>query len=190
MSFLPPDIVVPIAGQKSHRVCQGPDDVPHPRPASDTNHHGQGNGQLLVRAAAIVSISMHRCMTGFGVGKGESVFAPVEPWEPGNVLTDELTQVAIFFLNPSYRLYKQYEQFLAVEITGKINGAVGNWNAHIVAYKSMKKLGVGGGRMAASPKANTHECPLTVSPACDTCMGKVPTGGPCPKSSSLALVSP
>jgi adenylosuccinate lyase len=35
-----------------------------------------------------------------------------------------------------YRLQKQSESFAAVEICGKINGAVGNFNAHAVAYPS------------------------------------------------------
>ena len=36
--------------------------------------------------------------------------------------------------NVSYRLRRQYDQLAAVEILGKINGAVGNFNAHVVAY--------------------------------------------------------
>lgn len=36
--------------------------------------------------------------------------------------------------NICYRLARQRDQFTHVEIMGKINGAVGNWNAHIVTY--------------------------------------------------------
>ncbi|CAH0533358.1 Adenylosuccinate lyase [Vibrio stylophorae] len=36
--------------------------------------------------------------------------------------------------NVAYRMERQYKQILAVEILGKINGAVGNYNAHISAY--------------------------------------------------------
>ncbi len=36
--------------------------------------------------------------------------------------------------NTATRLQRQKEQFAAVEITGKINGAVGNYNAHFAAY--------------------------------------------------------
>ena len=36
--------------------------------------------------------------------------------------------------NVAYRLERQYKQIMAVEILGKINGAVGNYNAHISAY--------------------------------------------------------
>lgn len=36
--------------------------------------------------------------------------------------------------NVAYRLMRQRDQFNSVEILGKINGAVGNWNAHIVTY--------------------------------------------------------
>ncbi|MDD2344101.1 MAG: adenylosuccinate lyase, partial [Tolumonas sp.] len=36
--------------------------------------------------------------------------------------------------NVAYRLERQYKQIMAVEFLGKINGAVGNYNAHISAY--------------------------------------------------------
>lgn len=36
--------------------------------------------------------------------------------------------------NVAYRMDRQYRQLSQVEILGKINGAVGNYNAHIVAY--------------------------------------------------------
>ncbi|MDR0806972.1 MAG: adenylosuccinate lyase [Enterobacteriaceae bacterium] len=36
--------------------------------------------------------------------------------------------------NVAYRMERQYRQLTQVEILGKINGAVGNYNAHIVAY--------------------------------------------------------
>lgn len=36
--------------------------------------------------------------------------------------------------NVAYRLRRQYRQLEQVEILGKINGAVGNYNAHMVAY--------------------------------------------------------
>ena len=36
--------------------------------------------------------------------------------------------------NVAYRLQRQREQFAAVAILGKINGAVGNYNAHLAAY--------------------------------------------------------
>ncbi|WP_144395554.1 adenylosuccinate lyase [Pleionea sediminis] len=35
------------------------------------------------------------------------------------------------------RLQRQHEQFKSVEILGKINGAVGNFNAHLVAYPNV-----------------------------------------------------
>ncbi len=38
------------------------------------------------------------------------------------------------FANVAYRMERQYRQLGQVEILGKINGAVGNYNAHIVAY--------------------------------------------------------
>ncbi len=36
-----------------------------------------------------------------------------------------------------YRLERQRRQFAAVELLGKINGAVGNYNAHLVAYPAV-----------------------------------------------------
>lgn len=36
--------------------------------------------------------------------------------------------------NVAYRLERQYRQLEQIEILGKINGAVGNYNAHMVAY--------------------------------------------------------
>ncbi|NIG62160.1 MAG: adenylosuccinate lyase [Serratia symbiotica] len=38
------------------------------------------------------------------------------------------------FANVAYRMERQFSQLAHVEIMGKINGAVGNYNAHIVAY--------------------------------------------------------
>ncbi len=36
--------------------------------------------------------------------------------------------------NVAYRLARQIKQFNKVELLGKINGAVGNYNAHYSAY--------------------------------------------------------
>jgi adenylosuccinate lyase len=36
-----------------------------------------------------------------------------------------------------HRLLRQRQQFLAVELLGKINGAVGNFNAHMVVYPNV-----------------------------------------------------
>jgi len=44
------------------------------------------------------------------------------------------TTVGKEFANVAYRLQRQKDQFAAVELMGKINGAVGNYNAHAVAY--------------------------------------------------------
>ncbi|MCU1787824.1 adenylosuccinate lyase [Pectobacterium polaris] len=38
------------------------------------------------------------------------------------------------FANVAYRMDRQYRQLQQVEILGKINGAVGNYNAHLAAY--------------------------------------------------------
>ncbi|MCU7835524.1 MAG: adenylosuccinate lyase [gamma proteobacterium symbiont of Taylorina sp.] len=39
--------------------------------------------------------------------------------------------------NIAYRLKRQYKQFKNVQIMGKINGAVGNYNAHLSAYPEL-----------------------------------------------------
>lgn len=39
--------------------------------------------------------------------------------------------------NVAYRLHRQVQQFKAVELLGKINGAVGNYNAHLSAYPTI-----------------------------------------------------
>ncbi|STZ08704.1 Adenylosuccinate lyase [Moraxella caprae] len=39
--------------------------------------------------------------------------------------------------NVAYRLYRQLKQFKNVELLGKINGAVGNYNAHLSAYPNI-----------------------------------------------------
>ncbi|WP_304169392.1 adenylosuccinate lyase [Lonsdalea britannica] len=38
------------------------------------------------------------------------------------------------FANVAYRMERQFRQLSQVEVMGKINGAVGNYNAHMVAY--------------------------------------------------------
>jgi adenylosuccinate lyase len=63
------------------------------------------------------------------------------------------TTVGKEFANVVYRLKRQRSQFVAVEIMGKMNGAVGNYNAHLSAYPELnwpviseefiKNLGIG-----------------------------------------------
>jgi adenylosuccinate lyase len=42
--------------------------------------------------------------------------------------------------NVAYRMERQYKQMAQVDILGKINGAVGNYNAHVVAYPEVDWL--------------------------------------------------
>ncbi len=39
--------------------------------------------------------------------------------------------------NVAYRMIRQREQFHGLDILGKMNGAVGNWNAHLTAYPDL-----------------------------------------------------
>lgn len=41
------------------------------------------------------------------------------------------------FANVVYRLQRQYDQLIRIEILGKINGATGNYNAHLAAYPTI-----------------------------------------------------
>ena len=47
--------------------------------------------------------------------------------------------------NVSYRLRRQCDQFASVEILGKMNGAVGNYNAHYAAYPDVDWANLAGG---------------------------------------------
>jgi adenylosuccinate lyase len=47
------------------------------------------------------------------------------------------TTVGKEMANVAYRLYRQIKQIESVEILGKINGAVGNYNAHLSAYPNI-----------------------------------------------------
>ena len=76
------------------------------------------------------------------------------------------------FANVAYRMERQYRQLERVEIMGKINGAVGNYNAHIVAYPEVDwhqfseafvtSLGITGTR---TPPRSSR---MTTSPSCST----------------------
>lgn len=44
------------------------------------------------------------------------------------------TTIGKEFANVAYRMERQYQQLEQIEILGKINGAVGNYNAHLSAY--------------------------------------------------------
>jgi adenylosuccinate lyase len=44
--------------------------------------------------------------------------------------------------NVAYRLQRKHDQLAAVQVLGKINGAVGNFNAHVVAYPNVNWQGL------------------------------------------------
>lgn len=58
--------------------------------------------------------------------------------------------------NVAYRLARQIKQFNQVELLGKINGAVGNYNAHLSAYPSID--------WAAHAEQFVHSLGLTFNP--------------------------
>ncbi len=45
--------------------------------------------------------------------------------------------------NVAYRLQRKHDQLAAVQVLGKINGAVGNFNAHVVAYPNVNWQALG-----------------------------------------------
>jgi adenylosuccinate lyase len=47
------------------------------------------------------------------------------------------TTVGKEIANMQYRLRRQFDQLLQIRLSGKINGAVGNFNAHFVAYPDL-----------------------------------------------------
>ncbi|AMA65088.1 Adenylosuccinate lyase [Candidatus Arsenophonus lipoptenae] len=47
------------------------------------------------------------------------------------------TTIGKEFANVVYRMTRQYQQLQKIEILGKINGAVGNYNAHMAAYPNI-----------------------------------------------------
>lgn len=47
------------------------------------------------------------------------------------------TTIGKEFANVAYRMERQYQQLEQIEILGKINGAVGNYNAHLSAYPNI-----------------------------------------------------
>ncbi|WMY94721.1 MAG: adenylosuccinate lyase [Arsenophonus sp.] len=50
------------------------------------------------------------------------------------------TTIGKEFANFAYRMDRQYQQFIKIDILGKINGAVGNYNAHLLAYPNINWL--------------------------------------------------
>lgn len=67
------------------------------------------------------------------------------------------TTVGKEFANIAYRLKRQRKLFAEVEVQGKINGAVGNFNAHMIAYPDAKWP-------QASEKFITEHLKLTFNP--------------------------
>ncbi|WMY97067.1 MAG: adenylosuccinate lyase [Arsenophonus sp.] len=47
------------------------------------------------------------------------------------------TTIGKEFANFAYRMERQYQQFVKIDILGKINGSVGNYNAHLSAYPNI-----------------------------------------------------
>lgn len=70
----------------------------------------------------------------FSLSELSHVYAEVPMLSRTHGQTASPTTVGKEFANVVHRLKRQRRHAAAVEITGKINGAVGNFNAHMVAY--------------------------------------------------------
>jgi hypothetical protein len=96
---------------------------------------------LMVRnaRAEVMLPTMARVVDAIG-GLGEALAdAPLMSRTHGQPATP--TTMGKELANFAYRLGRQARQFGAVEIAGKFNGAVGNFNAHVVAYPRLGGAG-------------------------------------------------
>ena len=83
------------------------------------------------------------------------------------------TTVGKELANFAYRLMRQKEQFAHLKILGKLNGAVGNYNAHCIAYPNIKwhevsKKFVEGLGLAWNPYSTQIEPHDYIAEYCDT----------------------
>ena len=87
---------------------------------------------MLKEGRAIILKQMQACIEAIRQGASEMAAQPMLSRTHGQSATP--TTVGKEFANVAVRLLRQAEQFKAVSIMGKINGAVGNYNAHMIAY--------------------------------------------------------
>ena len=84
----------------------------------------QGRTQLMLQLTAL-----HDAIAALAVQ-----YAPVPMLSRTHGQTASPTTVGKELANVAYRLQRQLAQIAAVQLLGKINGAVGNYNAHLSAY--------------------------------------------------------
>jgi adenylosuccinate lyase len=89
-------------------------------------------GLMLKEGRGVILAQMQACIDAIMQCAMESAAQPMLSRTHGQSATP--TTVGKEFANVSARLLRQKEQLEAVQLLGKINGAVGNYNAHCVAY--------------------------------------------------------
>lgn len=89
-------------------------------------------GLMLKEGREVILAQMQACIAAIHECALENASQPMLSRTHGQSATP--TTVGKEFANVTARLQRQKAQFEAVQLVGKINGAVGNYNAHLVAY--------------------------------------------------------
>lgn len=90
------------------------------------------HGLMLKEGREVIVAQMQACITAIQQCAVGSAAQPMLSRTHGQSATP--TTVGKEFANVAARLQRQKEQLDALQLLGKINGAVGNYNAHCVAY--------------------------------------------------------
>ena len=90
------------------------------------------HGLMLKEGREVIIAQMQACITAIQQWAVGSAAQPMLSRTHGQSATP--TTVGKEFANVAARLQRQKEQLGALQLLGKINGAVGNYNAHCVAY--------------------------------------------------------
>lgn len=89
-------------------------------------------GLMLKQGREILSVQMHECIAAIKQIAHTTADQPMMSRTHGQAASP--TTMGKEFANVAVRLLRQLKQLQAVPLFGKINGAVGNYNAHSVAY--------------------------------------------------------
>ncbi|MBK8815142.1 MAG: adenylosuccinate lyase [Methylococcaceae bacterium] len=89
-------------------------------------------GLMLKDGRQVIAEQMHGCIEAIKKCAADNATQPMLSRTHGQSATP--TTVGKEFANVAVRLDRQKKQLEAVSLLGKINGAVGNYNAHCVAY--------------------------------------------------------
>lgn len=87
---------------------------------------------MLKSARDVLAVSMQKIVDEIATLANKYADTPMLSRTHGQ--TASPTTLGKEMANVAYRLHRQLKQFNSVELLGKINGAVGNYNAHLSAY--------------------------------------------------------